>query len=109
MLSKSAQMGGFEDAISAEGRPVKVSGTLVAEEPVAFDPEVDANSFSFWMQDRKGKRSQVVCFEDMPYDFEKSEEVVLTGSMKGDIFYATDLLVKCPSKYVDEELDKAVS
>jgi cytochrome c-type biogenesis protein CcmE len=39
-----------------------------------------------------------------PQDFERSEQIVLTGKMKGDEFVATDILMKCPSKYKDEEI-----
>lgn len=39
-----------------------------------------------------------------PQDFERSEQVVLTGKMDGDEFVATEILMKCPSKYKDEEI-----
>ena len=39
-----------------------------------------------------------------PQDFELSEQIVVTGRMKDDTFIATDLLMKCPSKYKDEEI-----
>ena len=104
MLGRSAKHGGFADALASDGRPVRVSGVLAPGKPVHYDPELDANSFRFWMLDRDGMESEVVCFDDMPYDFEKSEEVVLTGQMKDGVFYASDLLVKCPSKYVEDEL-----
>ena len=44
--------------------------------------------------------------DDMPTDFEKSEEIVLTGSMKENTFYADEMLVKCPSKYMENEIQK---
>lgn len=106
MLSRSAQLAGFEEAARQPERMIRVSGTLVAESPVEYNPEIDPNSFAFRMRDKKGRESRVVCYDDKPYDFEKSEEVVLTGQMKGDVFYASDLLVKCPSKYVEEDLSK---
>ena len=39
-----------------------------------------------------------------PHDFEKSEKVVLTGKVEGDQFIASSVLLKCPSKYKDEEM-----
>ena len=39
-----------------------------------------------------------------PQDFELSEQIVLTGKMQGDVFMASDMLMKCPSKYKDEEI-----
>jgi len=107
MLSRSAEHAGFDVAIDQPDRVVRVSGTLVPGKAVEYNPEVDPNSFRFWMADKSGQQAQVICIDDMPYDFEKSEEVVLTGQMKDGIFYATDLLVKCPSKYVEEDLTKS--
>jgi len=39
-----------------------------------------------------------------PQDFELSEEIVVTGSIQGDEFVGKDILLKCPSKYKDEEI-----
>jgi cytochrome c-type biogenesis protein CcmE len=41
----------------------------------------------------------VVYSNAKPQDFEKSEKVVVIGSMKNDEFIASSLLLKCPSKY----------
>lgn len=37
-----------------------------------------------------------------PQDFERSEQIVVTGSMKDNQFYADEILMKCPSKYKEE-------
>jgi len=34
-----------------------------------------------------------------PQDFERSEKLVLIGKMSNDTFYASKILMKCPSKY----------
>ena len=39
-----------------------------------------------------------------PQDFEMSEQIVVTGSFRDGQFEASDLLMKCPSKYKDEEI-----
>ncbi|MFN5363918.1 MAG: cytochrome c maturation protein CcmE [Bacteroidota bacterium] len=39
-----------------------------------------------------------------PQDFERSESIVLTGEMSGDVFQASEMLLKCPSKYKDQEV-----
>jgi len=39
-----------------------------------------------------------------PQDFERSEQIVLTGKMKGDEFLASKILMKCPSKYVNNKI-----
>ena len=58
--------------------------------------------FSFYMFDEQGVERKVIYFNAKPQDFEKSEKVVIIGSMKGDTFVAKSLLLKCPSKYNDE-------
>jgi cytochrome c-type biogenesis protein CcmE len=51
-----------------------------------------------------GEEKKVVLNAAKPQDFELSEQIVITGKMKGDEFHASDLLMKCPSKYKDEEI-----
>ena len=93
----------FEMAENATN-PVKVNGTLNPEHEIKYDPAANANLFSFHMLDTKGKSNEVIMTAAMPQDFERSEEVVVTGNFKGDTFIATEILTKCPSKYKDEEL-----
>lgn len=85
---------------------MQLIGTLAPGKPVNFDPIKDPNSFSFTLVDREGEEVFVVCYDDMPTDFEKSEEIVLTGAMKENTFYADEMLVKCPSKYMENEIQK---
>ncbi len=105
-LGKVASYSSYADARIKEGEEVQLIGTLVKEKPVNYDPSKDANSFSFTLLDRNGKEVNVVCFDDMPRDFEKSDQIVLTGAMKEETFYAKDMLVKCPSKYQQTEIQK---
>lgn len=105
-LGNVASYSSYEDAKIKEGETVQLIGTLVKEKPVNYDPQKDANSFSFTLLDRNGKQVDVVCFDDYPRDFEKCDQIVLTGAMKDNTFYAKDMLVKCPSKYVQNEIDK---
>ena len=69
-----------------------------------YNPEKDPNYFSFFIKDNKGVEKKVILFAAKPQDFELSEQIVVTGQMKGEVFYASDLLMKCPSKYKDEEI-----
>jgi cytochrome c-type biogenesis protein CcmE len=96
----------FGDRKLKAGKEVRLKGTLATNQPVVYDPVVDPNSFSFYLVDEKGEVGKVVCFDEKPRDFEKSDEIVITGTQKDDVFYASDLLVKCPSKYVEEEIEK---
>ena len=93
----------FEDA-SRNGKTVKIAGTLVKDMEMVYNPAEDPNYFSFYMEDAAGDKQQVVLLREKPQDFELSEQIVLTGKMAGDAFVASDILLKCPSKYKDEEL-----
>jgi cytochrome c-type biogenesis protein CcmE len=92
------------DTASKATQPVKIIGTLVKDRAVEYNPEIDANAFSFWMYDKNKQVRKVTLLATKPQEFERSEEIVLTGNMKGDVFVASDMLMKCPSKYKDEEI-----
>lgn len=87
------------------GKTVKIAGTLLKDMEMIYDPATDPNFFSFYMMDAKGGKQKVVLLKEKPQDFELSEQIVLTGKMNGDEFVASDMLLKCPSKYKDEELE----
>ncbi len=89
---------------AANGDKVKLVGQLVKDKPVEYNPEVDANFLSFWLKDDAGQVRQVVLRAGKPQDFERSEQIVLTGQMAGEQFEASDMLLKCPSKYNDQEI-----
>lgn len=93
----------FEQA-TLTGERVKVAGQLAKDKEMRYDPEEDPNYFSFYIRDTKGEERKVVLLAAKPQDFELSEQLVLTGKMQGDEFVATDMLMKCPSKYKDEEI-----
>lgn len=87
------------------GARVKVVGHLSLEHPVEYQPEVNPNLFSFYMKDDQEVVRKVVLNQSKPRDFERSEQIVVTGKMvdSGD-FEADEILLKCPSKYKEEEL-----
>jgi cytochrome c-type biogenesis protein CcmE len=95
--------GTFAEA-SRTGEKVKIAGQLSKDKEMLYEPEKDPNYFSFYIKDAKGEERKVVLLASKPQDFELSEQIVVTGRMKGDAFVATDLLMKCPSKYKDEEI-----
>ncbi len=92
----------FDDAMES-GKRVKIAGQLAKDKEMIYDPQKDPNRFEFFIRDTDGKEHKVVLLKEKPQDFELSEQIVLTGSMQGDEFVATDILMKCPSKYKDEE------
>jgi len=83
---------------------VKVAGQLVKDKEMHYNPEKDPNYFSFYLEDPDGKVNKVVLDQPKPQDFEMSEQVVVTGVMEEDTFMADEILLKCPSKYKDEEI-----
>ncbi|MEQ9297704.1 MAG: cytochrome c maturation protein CcmE [Cyclobacteriaceae bacterium] len=64
----------------------------------------DMLSFAFVMVDDKANEQRVIYNEPMPADFMRSEQVVVIGSYKKDYFVADKILMKCPSKYQEEEV-----
>ena len=93
----------FEDAAQTT-KKMKIAGQLAKDKEMYYNPEEDPNYFSFYLKDREGVEKQVVLLAAKPQDFEMSEQVVVTGKMKENTFYATEILLKCPSKYKNEEI-----
>jgi len=83
---------------------VKLVGQLVKDRPVEYDPAIDPNFMAFYLKDDAGEIRRVELLAAKPQDFERSESIVLTGQMKGETFAASDMLLKCPSKYKDQEI-----
>lgn len=90
----------FNEA-AKESREFHVMGYWEKEKGMYYDAQKDANHFAFHMKDAKGTVNKVVYIGAKPQDFERSEKLVLIGEMKGDTFYASKILMKCPSKYND--------
>ena len=106
-LSDSSTYSNFGEAAKKPGKEYHIIGTLNKNKPIVYDAQKNANQFTFFMIDDKGIEKKVVYNKTKPQDFEKSEKVVIIGSMKNDEFHATSLLLKCPSKYkADKTPDK---
>ncbi|SFB78566.1 cytochrome c-type biogenesis protein CcmE [Parapedobacter composti] len=82
-----------------------VVGILNKEKALYYDPTQDANHFSFYMYDNDSTECKVVFRGAKPQDIERSEQIVLTGKMVGDEFHASKILMKCPSKYEQDEVE----
>jgi len=61
-------------------------------------------SFSFILVDDAGREQKVNYNEPMPTDLIRSEKVVVIGSYQGDEFNATKIILKCPSKYQEQNV-----
>ena len=84
---------------------IHVVGKLLKDREMVYDPIPDANYFSFFLVDNAGNECKVVFSGTKPQDFERSEQIVITGKMEGDIFQADKILMKCPSKYTQDQIE----
>src|SRR5690606_5563875 len=94
----------FSSAAEKEGQTIVVMGTLDTTKPMVYDSELDANKFVFHAVDKAGTTHQVVFNGTKPDDFERTESLVMTGYVKGDVFYCQKIQMKCPSKYEDQQI-----
>jgi len=77
----------------------QVAGVWVKERGIEYDPKKDPNYFAFYMKDDSGTVKKVIYRDEKPFDFERADRVVIKGKCEGDDFDATEMLMKCPSKY----------
>jgi cytochrome c-type biogenesis protein CcmE len=113
ILSTLADSSTYASFSIASGHPSKtyhVVGKLNKEMPQEYNPQQDADLFSFFLVDNEGVEKKVLLHKARPQDFDKSEQIVVIGKMKEENFVATDILMKCPSKYNNPREDmKTVS
>ena len=98
----------MEMSLTGSKKDIHVVGELKKDahsQPVGILEGNDKVSFSFIMIDDKGKEQQVYYNKPMPADFTRSEKVVVIGSYDGDIFRASNILLKCPSKYQEQNVN----
>ena len=100
-LNNTSTYASFTEAAQSPDNEFHVVGKLNKEKESVYEPKVDANIFSFYMIDNKGTERKVILHKNKPQDFERSEQIVLIGKMQGEEFIASDILMKCPSKYND--------
>jgi len=102
--SSSSTYGSFNDAKQTTDE-LHVVGHLDKSKELYYNAAKDANYFAFFVKDNKGEECKVVYTGTKPQDFEKSEQIVLTGRMKGKEFHASYILMKCPSKYTQDKIE----
>lgn len=103
-INDSSSYADFDEAFSNPEAEYHVVGQLVREREMNYDPLANPDLFTFWMEDVNGDVKQVFLHKSKPQDFERSEQIVLIGSAEGDAFHANEILMKCPSKYTDGEV-----
>jgi cytochrome c-type biogenesis protein CcmE len=73
---------------------------------VHYDPKTNPNFLAFTVVDDNKEEHEVVCYNPPAsmQDFTRSEKVVLIGRVIEGKFVASEILMKCPSKYEEKEL-----
>lgn len=107
MIGNFSSYATFDSRKAKSGVEIVVAGVLVKEKPLTYNPLKDPNYFSFYIKDEKGNVKKVEYKGAKPRDIERSEKVVVTGKCEGEIFKASNILMKCPSKYVQNEMKTA--
>ncbi len=59
----------------------------------------DIVTILFYAVDSKGAK---------PQDFEKAEKIVIKGKQQDSLFYASEMILKCPSKYTNSKTGDSV-
>ena len=93
----------IQSAQNKEGQFVHIIAKMDKDQPLEYDPIKNPNYLSFYAVDSLGGKTKVIYRNSKPGDLEKSERIVMTGKMQADHFECKDILLKCPSKYKDEE------
>jgi len=98
-------------AQKGEDGKVHVVGELTRNEQgeiigIEYDPLKDPNFLAFNLIDENKQVFRVVCYNPPPsmQDFKKSEKIVIIGKCKGQDFVASEILMKCPSKYEETKI-----
>jgi cytochrome c-type biogenesis protein CcmE len=96
---------GDDDKIHVVGKLKKApDGSILG---MFYNPVINPNRFEFILVDNNNEEHPVVYQNAKPQDFDKSEQVVIVGNVKGDVFVAKEILMKCPSKYEEKEVKAA--
>ena len=102
-MMDSSTYANLTQAAAEPGEEFHVVGTLDRSQPVVYEPSTNASLTEFAINDLEGRNCRVKLAMPKPNDLDRSERVVLIGSMGPDgTFDAKDMLLKCPSKYNEE-------
>lgn len=110
IISSIADASTYAQFTVAEGNPneeFQVVGQLNKEKDIHYAPNENVNLFSFFMIDNEGIEKKVFFQGAKPQDFERSDQVVVTGKYRDGAFHADKILMKCPSKYNDGKAGEA--
>lgn len=95
---------GDEDMVHVVGKLKKDAAGKA--EGLFYQPQLDPNHFEFTLVDNENHVQKCVYNSPKPQDFDRSEQIVVVGAMRGDHFQTQKILLKCPSKYQDGKLEE---
>jgi cytochrome c-type biogenesis protein CcmE len=101
----------YQLAEAGKTSSIHVVGSLkkdAAGNIIGLEKSPDRLAFSFLLVDEKNKEQRVIYNEPMPADFGKSEKIVVIGEYQNKQFVAEKILLKCPSKYQEQNLKAGV-
>jgi cytochrome c-type biogenesis protein CcmE len=78
-------------------KTVEVKGVWQKDKETKYDTE--KSTFTFYMKDDANTEMKVIYDGAKPNNFDIATMIVAKGKVKDDVFYAKEILTKCPSKY----------
>jgi cytochrome c-type biogenesis protein CcmE len=96
----------FAEAAQQMDKKVKIVGSLDKTEMVEYNPTQNPNRTAFYVLDKSGQKCQVELIQKdgKPMGLEQSESLTIEGKMGADqVFHADFMLMKCPSKYNEQQ------
>lgn len=102
-ISDSSTYADFSEAFANAGKEFHVVGKLNPVKETLYNPAENPDLFTFYMVDNNGLEKKVFLHKSKPQDFERAEQIVLIGKAEGPDFHASEILMKCPSKYEDNQ------
>ncbi len=105
LISFFGNVSTYETIVSAKqknGKSVKLVASLVPNS-IEYDAIKNPNYLTFMAKDTLNNTIKVIYHDAKPTDMEKSTRIVLDGKVNGNEFECKSILLKCPSKYKNEE------
>lgn len=93
-LSSKIDYVDFATALKNPNKEFEVRGKWIKEMNFKSDLQ-----FEFYMKDDNNTIMKVIYEKPKPNNLEHAETIVVEGKVKDSVFYASNILTKCPSKY----------
>ncbi len=97
-MGSKIEYANFKEA-QEKKKTVEVRGVWQKDKETKYDAAT--NMFTFYMKDENNMEMKVMLNDAKPNNFETAGEVMIVakGKVKDGVFYADNVLTKCPSKY----------